>query len=522
MAKKYLGIDIGSYNLKIAVCTGKVLNRYVTVPIPDNLVREGRIVSYNAMADLIKETIKAHKIRKYDVVCVLPMETYFIKRSKFPLMTAQQLSINIPYEMHDYITDESSAYVYDYAVIEANEEGMDLMIAATSKEVVDSYGAMMKRAGLKLVKLVPDVLALQAIVMPPLDEKAFKQQQKAQKQLDDQFRKEEMRAAKEAEKAEKEAAKQATKDAQRAVREAAQASAAGASAQAQLDYEPLEKENTIPTYEAPAQSSSISEIPRYEIPASADRTADAIVSSFMSAQPSESSADTNDPSEPDRSYGRSSLLFGGDADSDHTTDVADSNIKSDSSTSNEPLQDVAAEADTKSSDSESGTAARPAEASVLEPSDAKDFVVFDIGHNGTRLHFFSHDSYEITRELNTGARQIVEIVAEEQNIHPHIAQIKVEHNQDNVLGNQRIEDVLDELTTEVMRVMNFYNYNNPNNTIDRMYYFGNGIDPDGLLSRIEEAIGLPVVPLTALVSARKIDGTEEFICGPQAYGAVIE
>lgn len=51
MAKKLLGIEIGNCRLKIAICSDYNLEELVTADIPDNLVRENEIVSWDAMAE---------------------------------------------------------------------------------------------------------------------------------------------------------------------------------------------------------------------------------------------------------------------------------------------------------------------------------------------------------------------------------------------------------------------------------------------------------------------------------------
>ncbi len=40
---------------------------------------------------------------------------------RLPLMTEEQLRLNLPYEFHDYIGDEMDKYVFDYAMIRTKE-----------------------------------------------------------------------------------------------------------------------------------------------------------------------------------------------------------------------------------------------------------------------------------------------------------------------------------------------------------------------------------------------------------------
>ena len=58
MAKIHTGFDIGGNMLKIAVCSDAQVKQLVAEPLPDSLVKDGRIVSSEAMSEFLKETAK--------------------------------------------------------------------------------------------------------------------------------------------------------------------------------------------------------------------------------------------------------------------------------------------------------------------------------------------------------------------------------------------------------------------------------------------------------------------------------
>lgn len=174
MGKKYLGIDIEDRFLKLVVMKdGKVQKTCLEV-MPDNIVMGGRIAAFHALSDYLRDTVRRNKIRVKDVAFALPSETYYIRRVKLPKMTAGQLQINLPYEFHDYLQDDTDQYVFDYSVLSVDEKSMELLIAALSKRQVEQYKEMCKRAGLRLCKLVPDVLAIQEIVLPSENPAAYR------------------------------------------------------------------------------------------------------------------------------------------------------------------------------------------------------------------------------------------------------------------------------------------------------------------------------------------------------------
>lgn len=195
MAKTILGVDIGSDSLKLALVSGKTVKKAVAVPMPHSLVKEGRVVSIDAMADLIRSAMRDNGLRCTEGALVLPNEVGFIRNVVMPRMTADQLAYNLPYEFRDYITDELKDYSFDYAMYsvaedakaskkkaskknqddsdglddddnmdsmlkapdESAEGNMEILAAAVPSAMIEDTRTLFRKAGLKLVKLAPEV-----------------------------------------------------------------------------------------------------------------------------------------------------------------------------------------------------------------------------------------------------------------------------------------------------------------------------------------------------------------------------
>lgn len=434
MGKKYLGIDIEDRFLKLVVMKdGKVLKTCLEV-MPDNIVMGGRIAAFHALSDYLRDTVRRNKIRVKDVAFALPSETYYIRRVKLPKMTAAQLQINLPYEFHDYLQDDTDQYVFDYSVLSVDEKSMELLIAALSKRQVEQYKEMCKRAGLRLCKLVPDVLAIQEIVLPSENPAAYRKRLAAQ----EKSRSEEEKRENRSEAREK---KQHLRD---------------------------RKRNGLSVEELSARAAE-------EARANGMQPADAV-----SATPGNAVAPANGMA---------------------------------------PLNAVS-----------SGSIAATEEK-------RKDYAVLSLEYSRDRLHFFSNGAYEITRNLGITEKQICEVIAQNEGVDIHIAQLMLDQNQNHVLEQEQVSDLLQSVATEVMRVMNFYNYNNPRNTIDAIYYYGREVD-SAFLERIQSMTELPIRPLTDLLeessensgpkksrSEKPVDNSgagNELLMMLQGYGAVLE
>lgn len=413
MAGKYLGIEVEDRFLKIIIMNKGKVTRTILEVMPDNMVVGGRIVAFHALAEYLREVVKHNKIRVRSTAIAIPSESYYIRRVRLPRMTHRQLLINIPYEFRDYLQEEADQYVYDYAVLSSGEQELELLIAAFSKEQIAQYKAMCKRAGLTLVKLVPDVLALQQVVLPPEDAAERRKRLAGE---------EKQRAAQ-------------IKEEQR---------------QQQKQQRALEKEKR-------RGKLSVDELSR--------RAA-----------------------EEAKAHGI------------HTDETA--------------LQQDAAQSEDKVQQTELRTA-----------SQSKDYAVLCMGYSRMQLHFFSGGAYEITRNLTASEKSLCEAIAEEKGVDVHIAQVMLDANQNGIAESELVTDQIQTLATEVMRVMNFYNYNNPRNSIDCIYYCGRAAHPV-FAEHIQESVDLPVRPLTELlpdgVNLRKNPDEDNLLLMMQGYGAVLE
>ncbi len=170
MGKTYTGIDIGNYSLKMVVSDGSSIKRVAVEPLPEGLVTEDRIVSYDAMADFIKEAASRMGGASKDVAVLLSKSISLTRRLHLPAMSEKELDINLPYEFRDFIQQGKDRYYFDYAVLatqvdpEGTPESMDLLAVAAMKQVIEEYQEMFKRAGMKLRIALPPAAALQNLI----------------------------------------------------------------------------------------------------------------------------------------------------------------------------------------------------------------------------------------------------------------------------------------------------------------------------------------------------------------------
>ncbi len=114
---KILGIDIGYDSVKLALVSGKQVKKTAIASMPKRLMREGRLASPEAMGELLAQTMKQNGIHCSRAAVSFSNEAVFVRNVTLPVMAAEQLSLNLPYEFRDYITEELKNYIFDYAML---------------------------------------------------------------------------------------------------------------------------------------------------------------------------------------------------------------------------------------------------------------------------------------------------------------------------------------------------------------------------------------------------------------------
>lgn len=164
MSKTILGLDIGNCAVKFAVGDGQQMRKMACLPLLEDLVKDDRIVSREAIAQEIRQAMKEQRISSRRVALVLPSERTIVRRIVVPYMTAEQLRINLPYEFHDFIQEDKDLFFYDYAVagVQTDEQnqpmGLELIGCAVRRETIEVFRDVLHMAGLRLERAVPDCL----------------------------------------------------------------------------------------------------------------------------------------------------------------------------------------------------------------------------------------------------------------------------------------------------------------------------------------------------------------------------
>lgn len=156
---KMIGIEIGSDTLKMVVSSGGVVKKVAIARMPEDLVMEGRMTSTSAMVEFLKTTMKANRISGGACALVIPSQHIITHRFTMPAVGHDEVLLNLPYEMRDFVGKESDQYIFDYVITDNKDNVLSVYAAAVRKDVIEEFYTTFKKAGLNLKVAVPAEIA---------------------------------------------------------------------------------------------------------------------------------------------------------------------------------------------------------------------------------------------------------------------------------------------------------------------------------------------------------------------------
>ncbi|MFH1863441.1 MAG: type IV pilus assembly protein PilM [bacterium] len=175
-----VGLDIGSQSVKIA-----------EIKKDGNSLRLGAsgIIGYGGispdlskdakelvgLSDTIKKLHKETKISSKAVYISLPEPLVFTRTIKFPMLTDQEIASAVKWESEQYIPIPISEAIIQYQVIERRENAsppeVRVLLVAVQKEIVEKYVKLLQMAGLNVLGVETELLAL-VRALAPIDKSA--------------------------------------------------------------------------------------------------------------------------------------------------------------------------------------------------------------------------------------------------------------------------------------------------------------------------------------------------------------
>lgn len=170
-----VGLDIGSQSIKIAEVKkdGNTLRLAASGIIgyngvsPDLSKDDKELIG---LSDAIKKLHKETKVTSKEVYFSLPEPLVFTRTIKFPLLTDQEIASAVKWESEQYVPIPISEAIVQYQVIERRETAsppeVRVLLVAVQKKLVEKYVKLVQMAGLTVVGVETELLAMVRALAP--------------------------------------------------------------------------------------------------------------------------------------------------------------------------------------------------------------------------------------------------------------------------------------------------------------------------------------------------------------------
>lgn len=166
-SKYLLGLDIGASAVKACLFKetrrGLELQTLDMVELPGEAVVEGEVLNAGPIVDAIRELVNRNRIKQKECAMMVTGYSLIIKRIALPTMTKQELESEIQFEAAPYIPFDINDVYLDYEMLGSRpaQGQMDILLIAAKKDIVNSFAAVGRDAGLETLVMDAGAFALQ-------------------------------------------------------------------------------------------------------------------------------------------------------------------------------------------------------------------------------------------------------------------------------------------------------------------------------------------------------------------------
>lgn len=169
----YFGLDIGTTGVRLVQLksgsSAPALVTYGAKPLPANLISSESEVDQDKLAEIIQQLKTEAKVSADQVVTALPSQHAFTTVITTPKLSNSELEKSIQLQADQYIPMPVEDAKLDWHVIDSNENEMSVLLVAAPKQVVNKYLSIVEKAGLNLLALEINALAVARSVVNASD-----------------------------------------------------------------------------------------------------------------------------------------------------------------------------------------------------------------------------------------------------------------------------------------------------------------------------------------------------------------
>lgn len=171
-----LGLDVSDFSIKFVRLKRRgsqvFPDFFGEVGVPEGVVGDGNIKKEHDLVSILKDGLRddrGHEAHERFCVVSLPEEQSFVRVVNLPPVRPEDIAQAVKWEVEGVIPLNIDEIMYDYAPMlthSSPEERLDVLVVAFPKKIVESYTAVLNRAGLIPLALELESQAIARAVLP--------------------------------------------------------------------------------------------------------------------------------------------------------------------------------------------------------------------------------------------------------------------------------------------------------------------------------------------------------------------
>lgn len=116
----------------------------------------------------------------------------------------------------------------------------------------------------------------------------------------------------------------------------------------------------------------------------------------------------------------------------------------------------------------------------------KEYCIVNLGHRTTQVFIFKGEMLVVLRNIHLGSGSIDKVIAEHESVDEFVARTYKNSNYNNILEREYVREQYVRIAVEIMKVINFYRFNNRSSELEDMYFIGGGSNLKGFCETIAQ------------------------------------
>ena len=133
------------------------------------------------------------------------------------------------------------------------------------------------------------------------------------------------------------------------------------------------------------------------------------------------------------------------------------------------------------------------------PGHDGDVCIVDIGHRGTRMYIYREGQFRTRRAVDLGLWDLVQQLSADRGVDAHMAHTHLLTDYQQAQNQEAAQELYNRLAVEIMKAVNFYNYNNREQTLRGVYLCGGGAALEPLKRVISQVTDLELWDIVELL-----------------------